>query len=156
MTPDQLLNAQVTLSPTDLTVTVPLADLNSTVAAVLDQQLREVLTLDYRPSDLGDSPAQYVARLNYVVQQALARPLPVTAPQQEAGARYLLVSAQLRQMLRQAEELKSASGASERQDLATKVAALRAEQAAQLKASGLQPAGVQRPGSISVPVQSSF
>ena len=53
---DQLLNAQVTLSPSDLTVTVPLADLNSTVAAVVDQQLRQTLELDYRPGDLGDTP----------------------------------------------------------------------------------------------------
>ena len=152
----ELLNAQVTLSPSDLTVTVPLADLNSTVAAVVDQQLRQTLELDYRPGDLGDTPEQYQSRFDLVVSQALARPVGVTIAQREAGARYLLISAQLRQVLRQAEELKSASGSSVRQDLATKVTALRSEQAAQLRASGLQPAGIQRPQSVSVAVEASF
>ena len=153
----ELLNAQVSLSPTDLTVTVPLADLNSTVAAVLDQQLREVLTLDYRPSDLGDTPDQYVARLNYVVQQALARTKPVTLAQQEAGARYLLISAQLRQLNRQLEEFTAVGEVTLKQGLAVRLAQLRFEQTQQLRLSGLPgSAGPVRQGSVSVPVRAEF
>ena len=118
-------------------------------------QLRTLLQLDYRPADLGDTSAQYQSRFELIIAQTLAR-ATATDAQREAGARYTLISAQLRQVLRQAEELKSASGSSIRQDLATKVAALRSEQAGYLRASGLQPAGVQRPQSVSVPVEASF
>lgn len=102
------------------------------------QQLKKLLELDFRPADLGDTPEQFTARLGYLIDAAMAR-ADATSAQQEAGVRYLLLGSQLRQLTRQAETLKSASGASISQGLATRIAELRAQQAEQLALSGLAP-----------------
>lgn len=101
--------------------------------------LAALLRLDFRPADLGDTPEQFDARLAHIVTAARARGT-ATPAQQEAGARYLLLAAQLRQLARQAESLHAASGASVTQGLATRLAELRAQQAEQLALSGLAPA----------------
>ncbi|MFK7601884.1 hypothetical protein ACI3L1_06695 [Deinococcus sp. SM5_A1] len=117
--------------------------------------LSELLALDFRPADLGDTADQFANRLEYAVASAVAR-RDATPGQQEAGARYLLLSAQLRQMVRSAERLKSASGSEIEQGLGIRLAELRAQQAEQLTLSGLYPAAQPRRGSISVPVEVSF
>ncbi|EYB67025.1 hypothetical protein DEIPH_ctg052orf0020 [Deinococcus phoenicis] len=98
--------------------------------------LAALLRLDFRPEDLGDMPGQFDARLGHIVTAAQAR-ADATPAQQEAGARYLLLGAQLRQLTRQAERMKAASGAEMEQGLATRLAEVRRQQAEQLALSGL-------------------
>jgi len=120
------------------------------------EQLTETLSLDYRPADLGDTPSQFTLRLASIVTAAVARPVGVSDAEREAGARYILIGAQIRQTLRQAEEQKSASGASQRQDLATKLEHLRIEQAGLLRASSLTPVTSARAQSVAVSVEMGF
>lgn len=118
-------------------------------------QLQAALRLDFRPTDLGDTPEQFAERLTYLTKAALAR-TGATPAQREAGVRYHLLSAQVRQLVRQAESLKAASGASITQGLATRLAELRAQMAEQLALSGLNPpadpSGRVR-GSVNVPLE---
>ncbi|SMB93314.1 hypothetical protein [Deinococcus hopiensis] len=100
------------------------------------EQLAALLRLDFRPSDLGDTADQFTTRLQGITEAAVQRP-DTTAIQQEAGARYSLLSAQLRQLTRKPERLKAASGAEVEQGLAARIAVVRADQQAQLALSGL-------------------
>ena len=122
------------------------------------EQLRALLELDYRPADLGDDEMAYTNRMQHIVTAALARPVETTEAQREAGARYLLTGAVIRQTRRLAEEQKNAAGSSIRQDLASKLASLQAEQAQYLRASGLAAeAGLSsRQRSVSVSVELGF
>ena len=121
------------------------------------QQLQMVLAMDFRAADLGDTDAQFTARLAYVADQALARAIPVTAAQQEAGARYVLLGAQLQQLGRQVEEFSATGEITIKQGLMTRTGQLRFEQQAQLRLSGLpNPSGVTRPVSVSVDVVPGF
>lgn len=117
--------------------------------------LAQRLALDFRASDLGDTTDQFTARLGYVVQQAGAR-TEASKAQQEAGARYVLLGAQLRQLTRKAERLKAASGAEVQQDLSTLIAEVRAQMAEQLAASGLGPAPKPRRGSTSTQLEVTY
>lgn len=99
-------------------------------------QLRAILQLDYRPADLGDTPEQYQARFGLTIVQALAR-TDATDLQREAGARYLLISAQLRQLNRQLEEIAVSGEITLKQGLAVRLGELRREQSEQLRLSGL-------------------
>ncbi|WP_288481008.1 hypothetical protein [uncultured Deinococcus sp.] len=117
--------------------------------------LAQRLALDFKSSDLGDTTDQFTARLGYVVQQAEARGTASEA-QQEAGARYVLLGAQLRQLTRKAERLKAASGAEVQQDLATLIAEVRAQMKEQLTASGLGPAPKPRRGSTSTEMEVTY
>ncbi len=119
-------------------------------------QLRTLLQLDYRPADLGDTPEQYQSRFDLVVTQTLAR-TEATDAQREAGARYLLISAQLRQLNRQLEEIAVSGEITLRQGLTVRMGQLRYDQQAQLRLSGL-PGGLVavRPVSVSVDVQAGL
>lgn len=119
-------------------------------AATLTARLR----LDFTPADTGDSETNFTARLAQIASDAVARP-NTTPQQQEAGARYLLIGAQIRQLTRNPERLKSASGSEIEQGLATRLAMLRTDMAWELTASGL--GGVRaRQGSMSIPVEAAF
>jgi hypothetical protein len=121
------------------------------------QQLQTVLAMDFRAADLGDTDAQFTARLTYVVTQALARALPVTAAQQEAGARYVLLGAQIRQLGRQLEEFTAVGEVTLKQGLATRMGQLRYDQQVQLRLSALpNPSSVTRPASVLVSVVPGF
>lgn len=118
-------------------------------------QLAALLRLDFRPADTGDSAEQFDQRLKLLLDVAQARS-GVTPAQQEAGVRYHLLSAQVRQLTRKAESLKAASGASISQGLATRLAELRTQMAEQLTLSGLQPPpdpSRRVRGSVNVPVE---
>lgn len=118
--------------------------------------LAQLLRLDFRPTDLGDTPEQFEARLAHIVTAAVARQ-GATPAQQEAGARYLLLGAQLRELTRQAERMRAASGAEMEQGLATRLAEVRTQQAEQLALSGLAPdPRARRQGSVCLPVEASF
>lgn len=101
-------------------------------------QLETLLRLDYRPADLGDTPEQFAQRLAFEAQAQIAR-TDAAGAQMLAGARYGLLSAQLRQLTRQAESLRAASGASITQGIATRMAELRRQMDEQLALSGLAP-----------------
>lgn len=120
------------------------------------KQLGKALSMDFRASDLGDTADQFDARIKYLTEQAAARE-NVTDAQREAGARYALVGAQIRQLIRQADELKGASGSSVKQNLDAKISALRAEQKTLEGQSGLAASlRTARQGSVSLEVQSAF
>jgi hypothetical protein len=113
--------------------------------------------MDFRAADLGDTEQQFTDRLAYLTTQALARAAPVTAAQQEAGSRYLLIAAQIRQLGRQVEELAVTGEITIKQGLMTRMGQLRYDQQVQLRLSGLPNASsVTRPVSVSVDVVSGF
>ncbi|GGR31440.1 hypothetical protein [Deinococcus ruber] len=123
------------------------------------EQLTTVLEMDFRAADLGDTDVQFAARLAYVAAAAVARAdltPPATNAQIEAGARYLLIGAEIRQLTRLAERQKSESGAEIQRDLATRLASLRLDLQTALVASGQAPARAGRQGSVSVDVVSVF
>ena len=119
-------------------------------------QLRTLLQLDYRPADLGDTPEQYQSRIDLAITQAEAR-TDATDAQREAGARYVLIGAQLRQLNRQLEEIAVSGEITLRQGLATRLGELRREQSEQLRLSGL-PGGfvAVRPLSVVADVQAGL
>lgn len=107
-----------------------------------------LLRMEFRPADVGDTPQEFTDRLAYVAAQASSR-TDATPAQVEAGARYALITAQITQLTRTADELKAASGASIRKGLETRLAALQRAQAQQLALSGLTAATtVTRPRSV--------
>lgn len=107
-----------------------------------------LLRMEFRPADVGDTPQEFDARVAYVADQAAARE-GATPAQVEAGARYALITAQIQQLTRTADELKAASGASVRKGLDTRLAALQRAQAQQLSLSGLTvTTAVTRPRSV--------
>lgn len=112
------------------------------------------LQLDFTPADTGDSEANFTARLSQIAADAVARSA-ATPQQQEAGARYLLIAAQIRQLVRQSESFESVGEVKITEGLATRLAALRTDMAWELTASGLAPVRA-RPQSVSVPVEVSF
>lgn len=119
-------------------------------------QLVDRLRLDFTAADLGDTATTFRSRLDMVAGDAVAR-TGTTDAQQEAGARYLLLSAQLRQLVRKVERLKSASGSEIEQGLATRLAEVRRQQAEQLALSGLAPSStVERPRSQVLQVEVGF
>ena len=118
--------------------------------------LSAVLGRDFKPDDLGDDSAAYADRLTYTVTAALSR-TAATPEQQEAGARYVLLGAWVRQLIREVEVLTVPGQIGITQGLAARLAQLRAEQHAQLLLSGLPgSAGAVRPTSLSVPVRSTY
>lgn len=102
------------------------------------RQLKTVLSMDFRPADLGDTPEQFAARLDYLTEQALAR-TEATPAQQQAGVRYLLLSAQLRQLTRQADRLRAASGSEIQRSTGAALAEVRLQRDEALAESGLKP-----------------
>ncbi|GHG37499.1 hypothetical protein GCM10017784_34840 [Deinococcus indicus] len=127
-----------------------------TLPAPLDAAaLTQALRMEFRAADVGDTDAEFTARLQFVSDRAVGRE-GVTAAQAEAGARYALITAQIQQLTRTSDELKAASGASIRKGLDTRLAALRAMQGQQLRLSGLAPAPAPAPGTVGVPVEAGF
>ncbi|WP_155300954.1 hypothetical protein [Deinococcus kurensis] len=107
-----------------------------------------LLRMEFRPADVGDTPQEFTDRLAYVAAQAAARE-GATTPQVEAGARYALITAQIQQLTRTADEQRGASGSSIRRGLDTRLAALQRAQAQQLALSGLVAATtITRPRSV--------
>jgi hypothetical protein len=121
--------------------------------ATLDADtLRQALRLEFRAGDVGDTPEEFAARLQFVADRAAERE-GVTPAQAEAGARYALITAQIQQLTRTSDELKAASGASIRKGLETRLAALRVLQGQQLRLSGLSVTTITTaPDSTAVPV----
>lgn len=117
--------------------------------ATLDADtLLQALRLEFKAGDVGDTPQEFALRLQFVADRAAER-AGVTPAQAEAGARYALITAQIQQLTRTADELKAASGASIRKGLDTRLAALQRAQAQQLALSGLTAAtAVTRPRSV--------
>ena len=124
-----------------------------TLPSPLPLDLAQLLRLDFRPADLGDTPELYEQRIEYAVAAAQARPAGITLEQREAGARYLLLSAQIRQLNRQLEEFTAVGEVTLKQGLSVRLGQLRYEQTQQLRLSGLPgSAGPVRPVSVSVDV----
>lgn len=126
-----------------------------TAPATLDtSQLLQALRMEFKAADVGDTTQEFAARLKFVVDRAEERQ-GATPAQAEAGARYMLITAQIQQLTRTSDELKAASGASVRKGLDTRLAALTRAQAQQLALSGLGPP-VLGARSVSVPVEVGF
>lgn len=103
-------------------------------------QLTARLRLDFRPEDVGDSAPNFETRLSTAVLEAFSRrdlAPALTDAQLEAGARWTLLNAQLREMLRSNDMTELVDEGRIQRDAASRFAELRRELQILRLASGL-------------------
>jgi len=102
-------------------------------------QLTARLRLDFRAGDVGDSDTDFAARIQSAVNDALSRRSAtptVTDTQLEYGARWVLLSAQVREVLRSNDSTKI-DDVEVRRDATCRIAELRRELQSLRLTSGL-------------------
>ena len=103
-------------------------------------QLTARLRLDFRAEDVGDSDTDFAARIQSAVNDALSRRSATpsaTDTQLEYGARWTLLSAQVRQILRDMDRVRIQDEGELGRDVAPRLATLRLELQSARLLSGL-------------------
>jgi len=103
-------------------------------------QLTARLRLDFRAEDVGDSDTDFAARIQSAVNDALSRRSATptaTDTQLEYGARWVLLGAQVRQILRDMDRVRIGDEGELGRDVAPRLATLRLELQSARLLSGL-------------------